>query len=135
MPKFNDKIFMVTDQETAFRNAISKTFPDVVLLRCWNHLLKNIKYWVSRHNGKKLDEQFYLKEVRELFNCDSHKDYLNLLSQKQLKWDSSFKDYFNAHIDKDINATGKWTLEQLKVYNPYSGINTNVSEGSTISCI
>ena len=62
---------MVTDNELAFRNAVRNTFPDVVLLRCWNHLFKNIGDWIARHHGKPLDKQFYLKEVRALLSCDS----------------------------------------------------------------
>ena len=66
---------MVTDHEMAFRNAVSNTFPNVMLLRCWNHLFKNIGDWISRHSGKALDQQFYAKEVRALLSCDSKEKY------------------------------------------------------------
>ena len=120
---------MVTDQELAFRNAIHDYFPNISLLRCWNHVFKNVGDWLDKQHSKQDEKQFYIKEVRGLINCDSKIDYDRLKLEKQKNWADPFIQYFNTYISRDIDQIAKWTLVSLNIYNPYSGITTNTSEG------
>ena len=128
MPKYDEKVFMVTDQELAFRNTISDNFPNVTLLRCWNHLFKNVGDWLDKRNSRQDERQYYIKEVRELINCESREAYEKLKLKKQKNWADAFSQYFNAYIGRDIEQLARWTLESFNVYNPFSGITTNTSE-------
>ena len=48
----------------------------------------------------------------------------------QAKWSKPFVEYYNNEIHPDVcNSIGRWILEKLHVYNPYSGVTTNQSEG------
>ena len=48
----------------------------------------------------------------------------------QAKWSKPFVEYYNNEIHPDVcNSIGRWVLEKLHVYNPYSGVTTNQSEG------
>ena len=105
--KDKNKAFFATDHEDAFRNAIKSNFPHSVVLRCWNHLFKNIRDWIKKHNGKKLDSKVYCSDCRELFKCDSKDSYKILLSKKQAYWDSAFNKYYLTHIHPDINLIAK----------------------------
>ena len=50
-----------------------------------------------------------------------------VLSQK---WSQAFVEYYNHHIGPEVtDAAGRWILEPLGVYNGYSGVTTNQSEG------
>ncbi len=65
--KDNRKAYYTTDNEDAFRNAIKNFFPTLTVLRCWNHLFSNIREWIKKHGGKKLDGKVYCDNCRELF--------------------------------------------------------------------
>ncbi len=71
MPYLSKKGFWVTDRELSIRNAIKKVIQPKHLLRCWNHTASNITEWVSRHNGKRLDQSFYLEQVKQILKCET----------------------------------------------------------------
>ena len=42
----------------------------------------------------------------------------------------AFVEYYDHHIDPEVTASaGRWILEPLGIYNGYSGVTTNQSEG------
>ncbi|CAF1001435.1 unnamed protein product [Didymodactylos carnosus] len=41
-PELDKKSIIVTDNEKAFKNCFASEFPNMIQLRCWNHLFKNI---------------------------------------------------------------------------------------------
>ena len=46
------------------------------------------------------------------------------------RWDASFEEYFVKNIHPDVpKAIGRFVLEPLGIYNPYSGVTNNQSEG------
>ena len=45
----------VTNEERAIVNAISETLPDVPQLRCWNHIFRDIRRWLSSHGAPSED--------------------------------------------------------------------------------
>ena len=52
---------------------------------------------------------------------------MHMLSQK---WSQAFVEYYNHHIDPEVTASaGQWIFEPLGIYNGYSGVTTNQSEG------
>lgn len=51
------------------------------------------------------------------------------LKEESTNWDPTFKEYFSKNVLPEIDYLGRWTLEPLNLYCPYSGITTNCSEG------
>jgi hypothetical protein len=109
VPELNDKrkAYFTTDHEDAFRNAIKSFFPSLTVLRCWNHLFGNIRDWIKKHNGKKLDSKVYCDNCRELFRCETKSAYLTMLKTMQEYWDSSFNQYFLKHIHCEIDLIAR----------------------------
>lgn len=44
------------------------------------------------------------------------------------RWSAPFYDYCSKNIQPDITSTASWSIEEFKVYNPYSGVTTNQAE-------
>jgi len=129
MPYLSKKGFWVTDRELSIRNAIKKVVQPKYILRCWNHTTSNITEWVSRHNGKRLDQSFYVEQVKQILKCETRIASDELFEKLSVDWDPAFIDYFNLSLLPEIDQMGRWTLEKLNCYNPFSGITTNQAEG------
>jgi hypothetical protein len=124
-PSIKTKGLCATDGEKALINSLG----EIVNLRCWNHLLENIKQWVRRHEGFKNDWVFYKKEVKEIIQQETREEAIKLFESLSSKWDGNFKTYFEDYILCNIDSFGRWTLEKYKLYNSFSGLTTNLSEG------
>ena len=105
--KNKNKAFFATDHEDAFRNAIKTSFPESVVLRCWNHLFKNIRDWIRQHHGRQLDTKVYCNDCRELFKSESKESYSELLATKLEYWDPNFAHYYLTYIHPEINLIAR----------------------------
>ena len=60
----------------------------------------------------------------------SAKDYKQLYGVLSQKWSEAFVEYYNHDVNPEVTSSaGRWILEPLGVYNGYSGVTTNQSEG------
>lgn len=132
MPMLSEKAFICTDHEDAFIKALREELPGVTQVRCWNHVFKNVRNWISSHKGHKHDQVFYTTQLKSLFQCPNENEYNKLFDELKANWDKAFIDYYTTNIHSQINDIGRWTLEKLGCYNPYSGITTNGGEGRLI---
>ena len=117
---------MVTDGEQAIITAIQNKLPNINLVRCWNHIIRDIQSWLKLHGGKATDLSFYCDNVRQLFQATSETSYKELL--EKVKWDKLFQEYYMKSFHTNISSIGRWKLEEFGIYNPYSGITNNYSE-------
>ncbi|RMZ95763.1 hypothetical protein BpHYR1_043262 [Brachionus plicatilis] len=105
-------------------NAMTRYFPKLPLLRCWNHFYKSTERWI---NGSKHftndDVGFYCESIRELL----------LQPTKQL-----FEQQLNNKINRYVNNLGRqfenlaaWSVRPIakRLFNHFTGITTNQSEG------
>ena len=118
----------VTDREKAIVAAIKAKLPYVDLVHCWNHLMRDVETWCKKHGGKSTDVAVYCQDVHSLFEAENENAYTKMLSNFGKKWDPAFYDYYMNHIDPDISGIGRWNLEKLHIYQPYSGITNNQYE-------
>ena len=118
----------VTDEERAIVNSISIVLPNVPQLRCWNHIFRDIRRWLRAHGALSTDIAIYLEDVRDLFHLQSQREYLEVLAKMKSKWSAPFYDYYSKNIQPDIRCIARWSIEEFKVYNPYSGVTTNQAE-------
>lgn len=112
-----ENAFFITDNEDAFRNAIMTNFPKAKVLRCWNHLFNNIRFWLKNHAGWQLDAKVYCNDCRDLFKCATKEVYTTMLNLKQGYWDQAFANYYLTYIHPDIDLIAKWTLESLDCFH------------------
>ena len=134
--------FLVTDCEDAIRNSIKKTFPNIRVLRCWNHFFASTESWIRKHGGKISDVSFYIESLRELLLQDTQADFDECLKHKQsgfinnfgtktVVWSSEFNQYFIDNILSDIHDIAKFSVKEIagEYFNNYTGITTNHAEG------
>ena len=120
---------IVTDQEKAIINAIAAEVPQMPHVYCWNHVLQDMCRWLREHGAPSEDVTVYMEHVRQLLHQPSKEAYHTLLRKHQMSWDETFNAYYTNSIHKVIaERLGRWQLEKLDTYNPYSGVTTNQSE-------
>ena len=120
---------LVTDREKSIISAIQAEIPSIPLVHCWNHILRDIRFWLRQHGTPATDVSVYLNDASRLFHCSTKNVYDGLLSELRNTWDATFEQYYMTNIDPDIpHSIGRWVLEELNIYNPYSGITNNQSE-------
>ena len=121
---------LVTDKERAIVNAVKAEIDNVPVVHCWNHILQNIRLWLKRHGAPSEDISVYSNDVFELFHSISKEQYEQQLVVVSKKWDGAFDLYYKREIHPDVHLSiGRWMLENLRIYNPYSGVTNNQSEG------
>ena len=121
---------LVTDGEENIITAIAKRLPQVRHLRCWNHLQSGVRFWLRKHGASASKCSVYVQDLKQLLMAPTEKDYRQLYGVLSQKWSQAFVEYYNHHIGPEVtDAAGRWILEPLGVYNGYSGVTTNQSEG------
>ena len=122
---------IVTDEEQAYVEAISKCMPGAPHLRCWNHVIQAAERWLRDHlpKGKGDDVAVYRNDLKELLHLSSKEEYTKQLSSLSGKWSAPFFDYFNCNIHPDIESLPRWAIEPYGVYCPFGGITNNQAEG------
>ena len=71
----------------------------------------------------------YVDNLRKLFHKPSESEYQAALDEMLKKWNLPFSEYYNENIHSQITFIARWALEEVGLYNPYSGITNNQSEG------
>lgn len=124
------KSCMVTDKERAITKAAELEVPNLKMVQCWNHLFRDIRFWLRKHGAPAADITIYVDDVSQLFHSPSEEAYNQLLEQCCERWDASFEQYYRNEIHPAVPVQiGRWVLEQVHLYNPYCGITNNQSEG------
>ena len=60
----------------------------------------------------------------------SEEAYKSMHVKLSSRWSKAFVDYLDSQLAPEVVSTcGRWILEPLGVYNGYSGVTTNQSEG------
>ena len=64
------------------------------------------------------------------FSICHQKKYEKKLKELKEEWDAVFEEYYMKEIHSEVHLSiGRWILEKKHMYNPYSGITNNQSEG------
>lgn len=83
-----EKIFFVTDDETAIVNALKEHFPNVDAYRCWNHVISDCRRKLALINiGKRKQQQKYIDDIYTLIRASSKEEYMELLLSMSVTWD------------------------------------------------
>lgn len=99
-------------------------------MRCWNHLLSAARHWLRRHGASTAECSVYTQDIKDLLMSLSEEAYKDMYVKLSGRWSKAFVDYFDSQLAPEVVSTcGRWILEPLGVYNGYSGVTTNQSEG------
>ena len=95
-------------------------------MQCWNHLFRDIRFWLRKNGAPASDITVYIDDIAQLFHSPSEQVYKQKLCER---WDTLFKEYYM--ITKEIhpsvpNEVGRWVLEPLSIYNPWSNSQSKV---------
>ena len=90
--------------------------------------MRDVETWCKNHGGISTDVAVYCQDVHSLFDTENENAYTKMLSDFGKKWDPEFLEYYISHIHPDISGIGRWNLEKLHIYQPYSGVTNNQSE-------
>ena len=85
--------------------------------------------WLRAHGPPSEDVLEYTSDLRSLFHQQSCEEYQALLDEMANKWSAPFHEYYHNNLHPEISSIGRWVLEEYRVYNPYSGVTSNQSEG------
>jgi len=120
---------IVTDREPGIAKAINHYLPNCKHFFCWNHVKRDVFQWLKTHGGEHDDASVYSTHIQQLLHSESLEYFDELYSKISDLWSEPFIDYFQNHLKGDFCKTGRWVLEELNVYDPYSGVTNNMVEG------
>ena len=106
----SEKIPLVSDCEEGICQAVDLHLPNVVRLRCWNHLLNAAKRWLHSHGAQAREVSFYISCVRELLHQCAEKEYTSCLQKLQVQWSRAFVDYYMENIHCEVSFVGANSL-------------------------
>jgi len=103
-----------------------ESYKQWVMMKCWNHILRDIEMVVKRHEGKGCDVAVYKSYVRELLNCRSVVELTTKMSTLEPTWSEAFKTYYNSHLVNRVEKAYAGYLHSVGLQT--SSITTNMSE-------
>ena len=130
IPNLRKKKFVVVmDRESALKIAFTNVFPQCTILHCWNHIKRDLRFWLQKHGGNSDDIAIYQNDLVAIMRSDSLEAFEINIERLSAKWSQAMVSYFNDNLKDDIqNRSSKFVLEPLGLYDPYSGITNNASE-------
>ena len=121
----------IVDREFGLSSAIKTVLPNCPVFHCWNHLQRDFRHHLLTKLAAPMpDVQIYMQHLDEILHCDSEAQFLETSDNLIANWSEPAFDYFNSFVKPDIlTYSGKWLIQPYNIFDPYSGITTNMSEG------
>ena len=91
--------------------------------------MRDVRRWLQKRAAPSEDIDVYISSLRKLFHKSSLSEYQVRLDEMMQTWSAPYAEYYNIYVNPDVMSVGRWELEQAGLYNPYSGITNNQSEG------
>ena len=121
---------LVIDREKAIIKAAEMEVPNLHQLQCWNHIYRDIRFWLRKHGAPNTDITVYIDDISNMFHSASEDEYNERLVHYSKTWDPLFEQYFTKEIHPIVpRKVGRWLLESYQLYNPYCGVTNNQAEG------
>lgn len=119
---------LVTDKERGIVKAVELELPTITRLQCWNHIFRDIRFWLRNMKAPMQEIVVYLDDICQMFHSATKDEYDDRLEEYSKTWDSAFYQYYMKEIHPGTSQIGRWVLQPLNLYNPYSGVTNNQSE-------
>lgn len=91
-----------------FLQAIDKCLKMVIRLRCWNHTINAVKFWLKKHGANPSEIPAYTSHVRELLDQTSCANYEKKLDDLKVKWSKAFEEYFMNELHPEVKLIFTW---------------------------
>ena len=93
-----------------------------------------LRHWLgsTRTKSPKTDDKTECgQHLLQLLQCESLEAFEDVEAEVKLIWSPELIKYFDTRLRRDIieNAS-RWVLEDFNVYDLYSGVTNNMSEGT-----
>ena len=119
----------ICDRESGIKKAMNIVFPNIPVVHCWTHIRTDVKIWVKKHCGNQDDISVYTNQVKVLLQSKTELECISKIEEFELKWSEAFRLYFHKNIKQAIfENSGRWILEKLNIFDPYSGVTNNPAE-------
>uniref|UniRef100_A0A8D8WUU0 MULE transposase domain-containing protein n=1 Tax=Cacopsylla melanoneura TaxID=428564 RepID=A0A8D8WUU0_9HEMI len=125
---FNSELNIVTDREKSIVNSIRKARPLSRHYPCWNHIQRDVKFWLKKHKGTEDDIKTYTSHVWDLMDSNNELEFNEKFEKMNNHWTKEFKEYYKSYLKNDVLRTVKWKLVEQNIYIDRSGITTNAAE-------
>lgn len=108
---------IVTDREKAIIYAIKTELPSNKYFFCWNHILRDVEFWLKKYHVEKGNIEVYKSHVKELLDASSQEDFIGIKNQMTQHWSAEFLSYFNKDLNESIESgiimevTRIWTVQ------------------------
>ena len=86
-------VSIITDIETAFRNAI-ESCTKMRNVGCWRHLRKDVERWLL-DNIEKNSRSKYVEDLLQILRYHGN---ISFLQEKRANWNEVFRNYFDKYI-------------------------------------
>lgn len=105
----------MSDKEYAINNAIETVFPNMLLLICWNLIIRATKGWLRKKVENSENISVYISQIRKLLENKTEEQFHDLLSNQNSNeevsvlrnvWSLPFVEYYYAYLDKVSRVGG-----------------------------
>jgi len=117
---------VVTDGEAGIVKAVQAVMPEWKLATCWNHIIRDVEFWLKKHAARSEDISVYKNQIRELLACETEVLLQRKSSMFQEHWSAAVIDYYQNHLRGRIDRA--YTAYLLQCGLDGAGITTNSSE-------
>ena len=121
---------VVVDKEVSITNAIKKVLPEMPILHCWNHIKQDFKFWLGKQQITSDEKLIYMSDLDTIMHSESMEIFETNCNNVTAKWSQPAVRYFEKNVKNNfLKHSAMWVLKQYNLFNPYSGITNNSSEG------
>ena len=92
------KIACVTDGECGIVNSV-QSLPQLVDVRCWNHVFNDVKGFVTKNGGRKEEVKVYKDDIKTMLKAKDEQYSTTTFLRVSKKWSElGFTDYYLKHL-------------------------------------
>jgi len=103
-------LHICTDGESGCSNAIQEVFPSWIIFNCWNHIVRDVEFWLKKHGAGKDEMSVYKLHVRNLLSSSTEEEYSMTLNSYRQTWSQAFAEYFDGCLEKRVVTSCKTKL-------------------------
>ena len=123
LPDLHKRSVLVTDGENALKNAFRNYYPTMLQLRCWNHVIKDIKlaikkYYINEQEEHTNNDDFLQKNKKEIIadvidsitnglRASTRDESLGQFKTMFKSWPRRFCEYIETHFLPIVDQLGE----------------------------
>lgn len=122
----SQQLHVCTDGESGCANAIQQSFPAWVVFTCWNHVIRDVEFWLKKHGATKDELVVYKNQIQNLLSADTDDEYMMTLESHYPTWSQAFCDYYISNLESRVRSSFRGKLREHNFAG--DSVTTNNSE-------